>query len=389
MIKALLRLILAQIFVNATMGGLRVAGPLLALRSGYGPAAVGALVALPAVSSFLLAIPVGRYSSHKGFRALFLIGAVVAIVGAALSAVWPVYPVLCITMLAGGASATVATISLQHHVSRLASNPVELKQAFSWIALGPAVSNVLGPFMAGLMIDQFGFRAGFLSLAILPVLSALIVRRTHAEGRSEQAEEGAPSGSAWNLFRDRRFRNLMIVNWLLASCWDIHSLAVPILGTERGLSASAIGGILGAFSVAAVAVRLIITRAAARMEEHVATTATMLLCVLVFLIYPFQEGALSMALSSCVLGLALGTVQPMVMSTMHQITPPARHGEAIGIRMMSINASSVVMPMIFGAAGAAVGIAPVFWVGALMVGSGMPAAWRLRIPRHSGDQDKP
>ena len=31
-------------------------------------------------------------------------------------------------------------------------------------------------------------------------------------------------------------------------------------------------------------------------------------------------------------GLALGCVQPMVMSTLHQITPPHRHGEAVVVR---------------------------------------------------------
>jgi hypothetical protein len=54
-------------------------------------------------------------------------------------------------------------------------------------------------------------------------------------------------------------------------------------------------------------------------------------------------------------------VQPMIMSMLHQITPEHRHGEAVGMRMMVINASSVAMPMLFGAAGAVVGVSAVFW----------------------------
>jgi hypothetical protein len=46
-------------------------------------------------------------------------------------------------------------------------------------------------------------------------------------------------------------RRLLMVNWLLASCWDVHTFVVPVLGHERGFSASAIGSILGAFAVAA------------------------------------------------------------------------------------------------------------------------------------------
>ena len=68
----------------------------------------------------------------------------------------------------------------------------------------------------------------------------------------------------------------------------------------------------------------------------------------------------------------------MIMSTLHQITPHHRQGEALGLRLMTINGSSVLMPMLFGAAGAVAGVAPVFWVVGAAVGLGSRAAWRLR-----------
>jgi len=85
-------------------------------------------------------------------------------------------------------------------------------------------------------------------------------------------------------------------------------------------------------------------------------------------------------LSSVLLGLALGTGQPMVMSLLHQITPPARHGEALGLRAMAINGSSVVMPLLFGSAGTLVGAGVVFWLVGGFVALGAPVAWRLRTP---------
>jgi hypothetical protein len=63
---------------------------------------------------------------------------------------------------------------------------------------------------------------------------------------------------------------------------------------------------------------------------------------------------------------------------LHQITPEHRQGEAVGMRMMVINASSVVMPMLFGGAGTLVGIGAVFWVVSATVGSGIRVAWRLK-----------
>jgi dipeptide/tripeptide permease len=68
----------------------------------------------------------------------------------------------------------------------------------------------------------------------------------------------------------------------------------------------------------------------------------------------------------------------MVMSMLHQITPEARHGEALGLRLMAINASSVLMPMLFGTMGAVIGIAGVFWTVGAVVGAGSRAAWLLK-----------
>ena len=65
------------------------------------------------------------------------------------------------------------------------------------------------------------------------------------------------------------------------------------------------------------------------------------------------------------------------MSTLHHITPPDRHGEAIALRSMAINASSTAMPLLFGVVGAALGAGALFWVMALAVGAGSLEARRV------------
>ena len=46
---------------------------------------------------------------------------------------------------------------------------------------------------------------------------------------------------------------------------------------------------------------------------------------------------------------------------------------------MGINASSVLMPMVFGAAGAVIGVGAVFWCVSLAVGLGSRSAYLLRV----------
>jgi MFS family permease len=373
----LARLIAAQICLHACMTGFRMAAPLMALREGYSPAAVGVLLALFALAPVFMALPAGRYADRRGLRKPVALSVGIAMAGAALSVVFPVYWVLCITALTCGAATGLAMIALQRHVGRLAHGPLELKQVFSWMAIGPSISNFLGPFAAGVMIDSFGFRAAFLLLALLPSMAWFWVRHT------VEHEPVAPglrqsSGSSWNLLKDKGFRKLMLINWMLSSCWDVHTFLVPVLGHERGLSATVIGSILGAFALAATAIRVLMPWLAAHLRESVVIGTAMGATALLFAAYPLVHAAWAMAVLSVLLGFALGSVQPMIMSSLHQMTPHHRHGEALGLRAMAINGSSVVMPLLFGSAGAAVGVAYVFWAVGGVVGIGSPMAWRLR-----------
>jgi MFS-type transporter involved in bile tolerance (Atg22 family) len=77
------------------------------------------------------------------------------------------------------------------------------------------------------------------------------------------------------------------------------------------------------------------------------------------------------------LGVTLGSVQPMMMSMLHHLTPDDRHGEALAFRSMAINASSTVMPLIFGATGTLLGAAVLFWAVGGAVSAGSWVARRL------------
>lgn len=374
---ALARLIAGQICLHACMAGMRMAAPLLALREGYSAMAVGFLLALFALTQVFLALPAGRYVDRHGLKRPVGFCVVAAALGAALAVAFPVFPVLCLSALMTGGSTGVAVIALQRHVGRAAQNATELKKVFSWLAIGPAVSNFVGPLAAGLLIDQSGFRAAFLLMALLPLATWFWVRPT-VELPPLPVVAGAAPKKAWDLLRKPIMRRLMLVNWLLSSCWDVHTFVVPILGHERGFSASVIGTILGSFAIAAAFVRVLLPVFAAHVREWVVVTSAMVLTAVLFAVYPFMVSPLAMGACSVMLGLALGSVQPMIMSTLHQITPEARHGEALGLRLMTINASSVLMPMLFGTAGAAVGVSVVFWVVGLAVGAGARPAWLLR-----------
>ena len=387
--RTLVRLIGGQVCLHGSMAGMRLAAPLLALKEGHSALAVGVLLALFSLTQVFLALPAGRYADRHGLLRPIGWGVVAAIVGAVLPVLLPHFAVLCASALLMGGATGAASIALQRHVGRLASDTTELKSLFSWLALGPAVSNFLGPVLAGLLIDNAGiwmggaaadargFQAAFAGLAMLPVVAWFLVRRTN-ELPNPQPATNAVRPAVWHLLRNPIMRRLLVVNWLLSSCWDVHTFVVPVLGHERAFSASVIGGILGSFAVAAALVRLAIPILASQLQEWKVVTTSMLVTATVFAIYPFMPTPITMGMCSVVLGLALGAVQPMILSTLHQITPHALHGQALALRLMITNMSSVLMPMLFGTAGVAAGVSVVFWTMGSMVAAGSRAAWRLR-----------
>lgn len=140
------------------------------------------------------------------------------------------------------------------------------------------------------------------------------------------------------------------------------------------MSASAIGLVLGVFAGSVAAVRLVIPLLAHRLSEIQVLRGSMLLTALVFAVYPWAGSALAMGACAALLGQALGSVQPMILSTLHRIAPPERHGEAIAFRSITINLSSTLMPLLFGLVGTTAGAALLFWGmgGAVAAGAALP-----------------
>jgi MFS family permease len=372
--STLAALIVGQIGLHAAMAGTRMAAPLQALREGAGAWTVGLLMALFAAAPVLLALPAGRLADRHGYHrplryaaAFTAFGALLALASSFLGG--PLH--LGLLLLAAcfcGAGANVGLIAIQRTAGRSARDSTERMRIFSWLGLAPALANVVGPVAAGFLIDGAGFWAAYAFMLALPLVSVAAARQVP---RETSVRTPRPKGrTAWELWRLPGMGRLLVVNWLLSACWDVHSFAVPILGHERGFSASTIGLVLGVFPLAVSGVRLLIPWLAHRMEEAQVLRVAMVGTAIVFGVYPLVPAAWMMGLCAIALGLMLGSVQPMIMSTLHRLTPHDRHGEAIALRSMTLNLSSTVMPLLFGVAGTALGVSALFWMMGGAVGGG-------------------
>jgi MFS family permease len=370
----LFALIACQVGLHGCLTGMRMAVPLQALQQGRAPWAIGVMMALFALAPALLSLPAGRMADRYGYHRPATIAACLSLAGALLAAGSQNFGVLCAAAAACGAGASFGMIAVQRTAGRMARNAAERLSIFSWIAIAPAIAGLVGPLTAGALIDRAGFSAAFLTLALLPLATLALTRMVPHEARRPPAAAGG-ARPAWELMGTPSLRRLLFINWLVAASWDVHSFALPILGHERGLSAGAIGGVLAAYAVASTGVRLLIPVIAHRLSPRLMIIGALLLSAAMFAVYPWLGNAWAMAACTAVFGLALGAVQPAIMSTLHQVAPPERHGEALALRTMTVHMSAATMPLLFGALGTALGVAALFWLMAAALGTG---GWQAR-----------
>lgn len=376
------RLVGALVGLHACMAGVRVGASLLLLQQGRPEWMVGLLLSLYAVAPLALSLWAGRLADRHGLHRPMGVAVAMALLGAGVMVASQHLAALALGSLLTGGALSVGAVAIQRQAGRLATEPGQLKRIFAWVSLGPALSNALSPVIAGALIDTVGFRAAFVYGLLMPALAwwlTAAVAREPVRPAASVSLSGTVGRrrSAWGLLKLPALRQLLVLNVVLAACWDAHMFAVPVIGHGRGLSASEIGLVLGAFAAAASAVRLAISAFGDRIGERTVLRAAMGLATAVLLAYAWLPGSAGMMAGSALLGLALGSVQPMVLALLHQVTPHDRHGEALGVRMLATNAATVAMPGSFGLlASASVAAAPM-WLMAAMMGLAFRALARL------------
>jgi MFS family permease len=374
---------LAFVIVLTVLGhsgfvGSRVTVSLHALSQGATPLTVGILMALYAALPMLISVAAGRMIDRVGVHRPLAISSAVLVAGILLPFAWPVLPMLHVAAVAIGTAFTVQHLALNHAVGALGS-PADRAVNFSWFALGFSISGFFGPLIAGFAIDATSHRMSYLFLALPPALGTLLLLARpvrlpamHAPKGQEQAEH-----SVADLFREPRLRAAFIFSGLLAMGWDLYTFVVPIYGSKIGLSASTIGVIMGSFAAATFAVRLAMPALARKVRAWTVVTAALVIAGTAYSVFPLvAQVPLLMALSF-LLGVGLGCAQPMIMSLLYAASPPGRQGEVVGVRTTLLNASHTVLPLLFGALGAALGMGPVFWsMSGLLLGGGWLAMRR-------------
>lgn len=380
----LLTSIVFNAFNHMVFSGMRLAVALDTIQLGASSALVGFITALFAILPAIGSIFMGRYIDRNGSRIPMMVCPALLAGSPLLLAFFPNYYTLAIAGLLTGGSFITLHIVNQQIVGRL-STPQDRSANFAILATWIAASQAISPALTGFLIDHVGFRWAFAFLSAIPVLSLLYFRRKlpKLQGKTPSAKAAA-TGSVIELLRNPKLKRVYLVSVMFATSWDVFLFMTPLYGASLKLSASQIGVIIACFSSATFVVRLL----ARPVSRHYTAWQVLLVSLLVNGVANLAfglSGLMSLLLfSAFVMGLGHGLANPMMNTLLYEASPPTRIAEVLGLRTSASMGLQVSMPILAGALGSLIGVAPLFWlVAAMQVGGAYSARSNWRAGRRS------
>ena len=340
--------------------GSRVAVSLYALEIGASQFMVGMVISLYALCPVLLSIVIGKFSDRVEPRLPMIVGTAGVGMTLLLLAVFPGYTMLYVLSLFVGFFHQLYLIPMEAAVGGLSGSDKRAAN-YAVVAMGHSAANFLGPVVAGLSIDYIGHLQVFVVLASFAVVPLLILFfKPHLLPRTGRHAAAQARGSILDLWRIRDLRNILIAGSIITSAWDLFQFYLPIYGHSIGLSASAIGAILGTVSVATFLIRGIVPFLIRKLTEAEILSYSVFIAASAFILLPLFVNPYALAAVAFLLGLGVGCAQPMAMSLMYVLTPPGRIAESTGLRKTTGNTMHMLVPLLFGSVGSAFGFGTVF-----------------------------
>jgi predicted MFS family arabinose efflux permease len=257
--------------------------------------------------------------------------------------------------------------------------------------MGWSAANFFGPLIAGFSIDYIGQLQVYLVLAFLtliPIPVLLLKSDLLPESASIHASAARAKTSVLDLWRIPSVRVTIIAAGVVGSAQDLFQFYLPIYAHSIGLSASAIGTILGLVFVAAFVIRGMLPMLVRKLREATILTAAMFIAAAAFTLLPFFASGYALGAIAFLLGLGVGCAQPMTMSLLYVMTPAGRIAEAVGLQKTVRNATHLAVPIVFGSVGAMFGVATVFLSNAAILAVSGVLMKRAGIP-DSASSGKP
>jgi len=365
--------VLLSILQGIALRGAKMAVSLSALAQGATPFQVGILAATFPVFPLVLAVYAGRVSDRSGVMRPLVGGAVGMALGLLVPLGVPGFAGLVACALLVGFAQIFFHVAIHNLIGAFGEGEARTRN-FATFSLGSSIAAFFGPSICGFTIDGLGFGAAFGVMSAIAALPALVLlaypRIVPAGAKGHRGEKAV--GAARELLGNAGLVRTLVMSGVTLTGIELFTFYFPVYGRSIGLSASMIGLVMSSYAVAAFIVRAGMPRATRSLGELGVLTTSLFMAGATFLVVPFASHAALLAAIAFLLGIGLGCAQPLTIILTYNHAPEGRAGEALGMRLTVNKATQILVPLVFGAMGSALGLLPVFWAtGAFLLGGGV------------------
>ena len=381
--RSIRALILLAVLINSAYAGSKVALPLFAIQLGASTFTVGIMMASYTFIAALLALRMGRMLDRIGPRRPMIIGAGGVIAGLCSAFAFGNLAALFVCAVLVGSFGGLFFMAHTQAIGK-ASTRHNRTAVLSMSAMGYSASSFLGPMAAGALIDGVGHGQALLLLGVAPVAAMLGLqfRLLPLSDHAQRSTDASGHSRVLDFFRNPATRGVYVTGIISNSAWECMNLMAPIYGHSIGLSATTIGVVLGAFSVGTFAVRIMMPFLAHRLPPWRLLGFAFLVAACGFALIPFTATAPLLIALTFTIGMGLGISQPLVTSLLFETAPERRIGEALGLRTMLVKVGEAVFPLALGGLGTLLGVAPIYWGVAAIMGAGVFTTQRRHKARN-------
>lgn len=347
--------------------------PLLGGALGAPPFVIGVVISAAFLFPFFLAVPAGSLVDGVGPRPMLLIGTGLLAAAPSLVVASPSLASLIVLQVMAGLGQLIAVVAAQSLVASYGGGR-DRERNFGWYGAFVSGGQLIGPVLAGVLVDLAGFRVAFAVAAGLAALGMAMFLILPIPRRPPRAR-GTARRAAWvpprELLRLTRLPTVQIGLWVSGTVMIVligHGSFLPAYLDELAMPASVIGLILSARSAASVLVRPFMAPLVAGLGGRFRTFLVAMVGSAVGIAGLAFGGHVGLLLAaSILLGVSVGVAQPLTMVAVVEEVPASGHGVAFGLRITANRLVQFVAPLLLGLVAQLADYASMFLVASLAV----------------------
>ncbi len=339
--------------------------PLQVTALGQSPGMLGVLVSLTSIGSLLAAMPGGMMLQRIGSRRLIVTAAVVMTIACAVLYTFGGLGALygALTLLEIGK--ILFSIGAQGHVANLGGGR-DSSLDYGWYTSAVSLGQMIGPGIAGFLIDSFGFGPTWGAIAVIFAAAGVMFMVIVGPGFVDPAHPATAGGSR------RRAGKLLAIsavvailaNFVVLFARGARDTFFPIYLDGLHFSASAIGALLSLCALVSVLTRLVMPWYVQLCRgRYPALLISMAVLSVGIGLTPLARGIGGLCINAVVVGFGVGIAPPLVMAMVVDGVRPQERGLALGTRLIGNRLAQISSPLFFGAVSLWFGVPTAFVAG--------------------------